>query len=120
MKYILIADDEEQNRDILKEILIDDYEINCVDDGLECIKSIESRIPDLLLLDVSMPKMNGYEVCNQLRLNSETKSLPIVLLSGHASQKDINKGFEVGVNKYITKPFSPVELFEVVTSLLNE
>ena len=119
MKYILIADDEKQNQNILEEILMDDYEFSCVSDGIECISSIENRIPDLLLLDASMPRMDGYEVCKILRSNNLTKNIPIVFLSGFASQESIDKGFEAGVDKYITKPFSPAELFKVVDSLLG-
>ena len=72
-----------------------------------------------LLLDVGMPVIDGYEVCKKLRLNDATKNLPIVFLSGFATQENIDKGFDVGVNDYITKPFSPMKLYEYVRSLLD-
>lgn len=120
MKYIIVADDEALNQDILNEILMDDYEVHCVNDGLECIAAIEKRVPDLLLLDISMPGMDGYEVCRKLRLNNETKNLPIVFLSGFASQENIKKGFEAGVDQYLAKPFSPSVLFKLVNSMLED
>lgn len=119
LKYILVADDEEQNQDILNEMLMDYYEVNCVPDGITCLEAIEKRIPDLLLLDISMPGMDGYEVCKKLRLNNETKDLPIVLLSGFATQECIKKGFDVGVNEYVTKPFTSKELYNCVNTLLE-
>jgi len=120
LKYIIVADDEALNQDILKEILMDDYEVHCVNDGLECIEAIDKRVPALLLLDISMPGMDGYEVCKKLRSNSETKNLPIVFLSGFASQENIDKGFEVGVDQYLAKPFSPSALFKLVNSMLED
>ena len=119
MKYILAADDEDINRDIIEEILEDDFEVKCVVDGAECLRSIEERIPDLLLLDVGMPGMDGIEVCKQLRSDEKTKNLPIFLLSGYAAKENINTGLEAGANKYISKPFSPMELLEAITDFLN-
>ncbi|MDH5393531.1 MAG: response regulator [Gammaproteobacteria bacterium] len=118
MKYILAADDEAINRDIIEEILEDDYEVKCVEDGAECIESIKSRIPDLLLLDVGMPGMDGLEVCRVLRQSQATKDLPIFLLSGYAAKEDISSGLEAGADQYISKPFSPLELQQAVQNCL--
>ena len=115
MKYILAADDEEINRDIIEEILEDDYEINCVNDGTECLNSIAQRIPDLLLLDVGMPGLDGLEVCKQLRAEEKTKDLPIFLLSGYAAKENISVGLEAGANRYISKPFTPAELLDAIS-----
>lgn len=118
MKYILAADDEEMNLDILEEILSDDYEVNFVENGRECLKSIEKRIPDLLLLDVAMPEMDGIEVCHELRKSEATKDLIIIVLSGFASESSINEAMNAGANKYITKPFLPNELLDIVSEYL--
>lgn len=114
MKYILAADDEEINRDIINEILEDDFEVKCVVDGTECLSSIAERMPDLLLLDVGMPGMDGIEVCKSIRANEETKDLPIFLLSGYAAKENINVGLDAGANKYISKPFTPMELLDAI------
>lgn len=119
MKYILAADDEAINRDIIEEILEDDYEIKCVEDGAECIESIKLRKPDLLLLDVGMPGVDGLEVCRLLRASDETKDLPIFLLSGYAAKENISTGMEAGANQYISKPFSPAVLLQAVQSCLG-
>ncbi|MDH5425102.1 MAG: response regulator [Gammaproteobacteria bacterium] len=119
MKYILAADDEAINRDILGEILEDDYEIKCVNDGVECIKCIEERMPDLLLLDVGMPVMNGIEVCKVLRKNESTKGLPVILLSGYADSDNINAGMAAGADEYLAKPFPPLELLDAIKKYLS-
>jgi len=119
LKYILIADDEEVNRDILQEVLKDSYEVYCVKDGLDCIKSIEDRIPDLLLLDVAMPGMTGIEVAKKIRSESMTANIPIIMLSGYASDDDVKNGLASGANIYIAKPFDLVELLDAVKDLLS-
>ena len=119
MKYILAADDEEINREIILEIIEDDYEIKCVVNGEECLKSIAERIPDLLLLDVGMPGIDGIEVCKRLRADEKTRSLPIFLLSGYASKDNIATGLDAGANKYISKPFRPSELISAIEGLLG-
>lgn len=118
MKYILLVDDEAMNLDILEEILSDDYETKSVENGIECLKSIDERIPDLLLLDFAMPEMDGVEVCKRIRSNEATKDLPVVMLSGFASEEHIEKGNDAGVNEYITKPFYPSQILEVVERYL--
>ena len=108
------------NLEIMQMILEDDYELECVENGVECLKSIEKRIPDLLLLDFAMPEMDGLEVCKHLRSDEKTKDLPIVMVSGYASKKHISNGFKAGVNEYVTKPFKPEELLKVVELYLGE
>lgn len=114
MKYILVADDEPMNLGIIKIILMDDYEIKCVENGVECLESIEGRMPDLLLLDFAMPEMGGIEVSKSLRSNEKTKNLPIVMISGYASEEHIKCGYEAGINDYITKPYKSEQLLNVV------
>ena len=120
MKYILAADDEPMNLEIVQMILMDDYELKCVENGIECLQSIEDRIPDLLLLDFAMPEMDGLEVCRWLRNNDKTKDLPIVMLLGYALKEHISNGFKAGVNEYITKPFKPEQLLKVVEEFIGD
>ncbi len=106
MKYILSADDDPINQFLLSEALGDNYEIEVVADGVACLESIANRTPDLLLLDVSMPRMNGFEVCRTIRKNNDANTFPIIFLSAAASLKDIENGMGAGADGYITKPFS--------------
>jgi len=119
MKYILAADDELTNQVLLEELLSDNYEISVVDDGVACLESIDSRVPDLLLLDVSMPRMNGLDVCRSIRKNEAIKNMPIIILSASASQNDIDKGMKAGANSYITKPFSIDALISEIERILG-
>lgn len=120
MKYILAVDDEPLNLEIIQMILGGMYELHCVENGVECLESIEQRLPDLLLIDFAMPEMNGLEVCKHLRTNEKTKKLPIVMVSGYASKDHINEGFSAGVNEYVTKPFKSVQLLKVVEEFIGD
>lgn len=114
MKYILLVDDEPINIEIMEVILTDDYEIQSAENGIECLKSIDKRVPDLLLLDIAMPEMDGIEVCKALRSNEKTKKLPIVIVSGFATEEYMTNAREAGANDYITKPYKPEKLLHVV------
>lgn len=100
-------------------ILMADYEIQCVENGVECLQSIEERIPDLLLLDFAMPEMDGVEVCKNIRSNKKTKGLPIVMVSGYGSKEHIQNGYQAGIDKYVTKPFTRGQLLTVVEEYLK-
>lgn len=119
MKYILIADDEPLNQSIFEEMLIDDYEYEIVDDGQACLESVEKRIPDLILLDIAMPKVNGIEVCERLRGDEKTRNIPVILVSAYASKGDMETGMAVGANDYVTKPFEISDLLSRIERLLN-
>ena len=119
MKYILAADDEPTNLLIIEEALMDDYEVETVVDGVECLNSIKNRRPDLLLVDVAMPNMDGIEVCQNIRSEEELKNIPIIMLSGFASKEDIERGLEAGADDYFTKPFEPSVLREIVKKYLD-
>ena len=119
MKYILAVDDEPMNLEIIQAILLDKYEFNFLENGVECLKSIKERLPDLLLLDYAMPEMNGLEVVAQLRSNELTKLLPVVMISGFASQEHMDNGFKAGINEYITKPYKPDQLINIVQQYLG-
>ena len=119
MPYILIADDEPFNRILLEEILASNYELGFAEDGIECLESIATRCPDLLLLDVAMPRMNGLDVCKHLRSSDNTASIPVFMISAYASKTDIANGKDAGADKYISKPFDPDDLLLEIRNLLG-
>ena len=116
---ILIVDDAKTNIDILVEALRDDYKLSVALDGAAALRSVEKSAPDLLLLDIVMPGLDGFEVCRRLRAQESTRELPIMFLSSLEDVKDKTRGFEVGGNDYLTKPFEILEVKARVRSLLK-
>ena len=116
---ILIVDDAKTNIDILVEALRDDYKLSVALDGAAALRSVEKSAPDLVLLDIVMPGLDGYEVCRRLRAQESTRELPIMFLSALEDVKDKTRGFEVGGNDYLTKPFEMLEVKARVRSLLK-
>jgi hemerythrin len=104
---ILIVDDSEFNIDLLLEALEQDYDIAVAMDGMEALDSVENEMPDLILLDIMMPNMNGYEVCRRLKQNSLTRSVPIIFLTAMDNTEDEEKGLSLGAADYIAKPINP-------------
>ncbi len=103
---VLIVDDIPSNLMILKTILGDAYDIDLAPGGREALEVIESNPPDLILLDILMPDVDGYEVCARLKADEKTGAIPIIFLTSLSEVKDETKGFEAGAVDYITKPFS--------------
>ena len=119
MKKILIVDDRPEVVELVRVTLEgEDYEIVDASDGKEALKKVRLEKPDLVLLDVVMPKMNGFEVCRKLKKDPQTKEIPIIMLTAKAQKVDKEKGREVGASDYITKPFSPSALLTKIEKLL--
>ena len=116
---ILIVDDVKANVDILVEALRDEYKLSVALDGAAALRSIEKNPPDLVLLDIVMPGLDGYEVCRQLRAREPTREVPVMFLSALEDVKNKAQGFEVGGNDYLTKPFEVLEVKARVRSLLK-
>jgi serine phosphatase RsbU (regulator of sigma subunit) len=116
---ILIVDDAKTNIDILVEALRDEYKLSVALDGAAALRSVEKSAPDLVLLDIVMPGLDGYEVCRRLRAQESTRELPIMFLSALEDVRDKTRGFEVGGNDYLTKPFEVLEVKARVRSLLK-
>jgi sigma-B regulation protein RsbU (phosphoserine phosphatase) len=116
---ILIVDDVKANVDILVEALRNEYKLAVALDGTAALKSIERNAPDLVLLDIVMPGIDGYEVCRRLRAQEATRELPVMFLSALEDVTDKARGFEVGGNDYLTKPFEALEVKARVRSLLK-
>lgn len=109
---ILVVDDAPDNLKLLERLLAKQgYRIQVCQSGLEALQAAPRLKPELILLDIVMPEMDGYEVCRQLRLNSRTKEIPIIFLSSMDKTEDIVRGFQLGAADYITKPVNPAELY---------
>lgn len=116
---ILIVDDTPENIDILVELL-EDFDKKIAINGADALETVyEGDPPDLILLDIMMPEMDGYEVCRRLRADDQTRDIPIIFLTAKAQKEDIVKGFEAGGQDYVTKPFDAHELLERVRTQLE-
>jgi CheY-like chemotaxis protein len=109
-KTIMIVDDVASNRMLLRMILEDDFTIVECESGPECLKAVEENKPDIILLDVNMPEMTGYEVCTTLRAHEETSALPIIFVSAMDDVEERLAGFEAGCDEYLTKPIDTEKL----------
>lgn len=107
---ILVVDDTEENVDILVEALGDDYEVSVAMDGKAALEVVEEEKPDLILLDIMMPEMDGYEACRRLKEDPETAKIPVIFLTAMAELENKTKGFELGAVDYVTKPFEILEV----------
>ena len=117
---ILIADDEPNQLELMSFNLSNaGYSIIRATNGKEAIELIENHSPDLIILDWMMPKMSGIDVCRTLRSRSETKQIPIIILSARSEDSDKSLGLDTGADDYISKPFSPKELISRVKALLR-
>jgi two-component system, OmpR family, alkaline phosphatase synthesis response regulator PhoP len=118
---ILIADDEE-NIVISLEFLMkrEGFEVLIAEDGEQAIETIRTEHPDLVLLDVMMPKKSGFEVCQEVRADPSLRSVRILMLTAKGRETEVAKGLALGADAYITKPFSTKELVERVRSMLAE
>ena len=110
-KLILIADDNHENRQVLGSLLtISGYEVGVSSDGPKTLEFVKNKLPDLILLDIVMPGMDGFEVCEKIKSGLLTKHIPIIFLTAKTSTEDILRGFKVGGVDYVTKPFNAEEL----------
>ena len=120
-KTILVVDDAPANLDLLVGLLKDQYKVKAAVNGKVALKIAQSpQPPDLILLDIVMPEMDGLEVCKQLKENAATANIPIVFLSGQAGEEACERGMELGGAAYLQKPVEPKSLFSVIEILLSE
>ena len=121
MSKILIAEDERDIRDLIDFTLrYNGYEVIAASNGEEALELIQREMPDLILLDVRMPRKDGYEVCKALKTEPSTSGIPVVFLSAKGQEAEVEAGLQLGAEAYILKPFSPNELVVQVGSLLRE
>jgi class 3 adenylate cyclase/CheY-like chemotaxis protein len=116
---ILVVDDTPENIDVLVGILKGKYKVKIAQSGEQAITLATKKPPELILLDIMMPEMDGYEVCQELKSNQSTKDVPVIFLSAKTEMEDIVKGFELRAVDYVTKPFNPTELLARVNTHLT-
>jgi DNA-binding response OmpR family regulator len=119
-KTVLIADDEE-NIVISLEYLLqrDGYEVQVARDGQEALDAIARHAPDLVLLDVMLPRVSGFDVCQKIRENPAWQGVRVIMLTAKGRDVEMNKGYALGADAYITKPFSTKELLAQIRSQLQ-
>ena len=118
---ILVVDDEEEIRRVMRLTLtIAGYEVREAEDGNKALESLQKNPPDLILLDVLMPGMDGFEVCRRVRADSATAHIPILILSARTDTQSQEEGFRAGATKYLTKPISPPQLLHYIDEALND
>jgi DNA-binding response OmpR family regulator len=119
-KKILIIDDSEYNVEFISlQLKAEGYEVDSGYDGETCIQKVQKNTPDLILLDVMMPYINGYEVCRILKESEQHKFIPIILMTALSSPDDKVKGFEAGADDFLIKPLNPVEMLARIRNLLR-
>lgn len=107
-QYVLLVDDIQENLKIVGNILYGKgINVSSALSGRQALEKVKVKLPDLILLDISMPYMDGYEVCRRLKADKETKDVPVIFLTAKNQIEDMVKGFELGAVDYINKPFNP-------------
>lgn len=117
---ILVVDDNQQNLELLQAYLED---INCrtvpAIDGIEALEIVEKNPPDLILLDIMMPKMSGFEVCKRLKNNPKTADIPVIMVTALSEFGDIERGIDSGTDDFLSKPINKLELLTRVKTMLR-
>jgi two-component system alkaline phosphatase synthesis response regulator PhoP len=120
-KRILVVDDDEMVLMALEELLKPEgYEVQTVSSGTEALQKLDQGAYDLLMLDVIMPEMDGYELCKRIRQKQDYKETPVVFLTAKSRNEDKAKGLEAGGNLYLSKPISPDKLLGIVSDVLGQ
>jgi CheY-like chemotaxis protein len=120
VRRILIADDEHNIRHILDFSLhVEGFDVLAAQDGEEALALAASELPDLVIMDVMMPGCGGIEACRRLKQNPRTRQIPVILLTARSSREDREAGEAAGAVEYITKPFSPQKVIDLIQSILG-
>jgi twitching motility two-component system response regulator PilH len=121
MSTLLVVDDSPTQRRMIADLLrANAFEIMTAKDGLEALELIQETQPDLVVLDIVMPRLNGYEVCRRLKANLTTRQLPIIFCSSNSTEVNRYWGLKQGAAAYVSKPFRPEELVETVKQVLSK
>jgi twitching motility two-component system response regulator PilH len=120
MRTVLIAEDSSTQREMMKDLLQSSgLAVNIATDGEQAVDMALLIVPDIVVLDVVMPKMNGYEVCRKLKSDPKTQNVPVILCSSKSEDFDRHWGMKQGADAYVCKPFDPYELIATIKQLLN-
>ena len=122
LKKVLLAEDDPDIQKVAKMSLkfAGIAEVVVVDNGEDCLAAASRERPDVILLDVMMPKMDGYEACKRLKANPETQGIPVIFLTAKAQHFEVKKGLDLGACGYLTKPFNPMTLHSEIKALLDQ
>ena len=119
-RRVLAVDDDPVIQRLLQVNLeMEGYEVTLAGDGDEAIAKVRELRPDLVLLDVMMPNRDGWSVCEEMKSDPELKDIPVVFLSARAQDADVLRGRALGADNYVTKPFDPIDLLELVADLIE-
>lgn len=119
--YILIADDYDDNREVLRLMLgLEGYVVCEARDGRECLVMAQTQRPDLALIDLSMPVLDGWDTLRELRADERTQSIPCIALTAFAAELDRGRALEAGFDAYVSKPFNAQELIGAIQSLIHK
>jgi len=116
---VLAVDDTPENLDVVKGLLSAQYVVKAAINGMMALKIAEKQLPDLILLDIRMPNMDGYEVCRKLKANEATADIPVIFLTGESDAASEADALEVGAAGYITKPIDPDALLAKINGCLS-
>lgn len=119
-RILIIEDDQGVIEALRIRLEANNYEISVARDGLEGLDKARSEKPDLIILDIMLPKMDGFKVCRMLKFDEKFKNIKIIILSAKVQKLDVERGKEVGADAYITKPFKSEELLATIKDLLNK
>jgi two-component system, cell cycle response regulator DivK len=121
MKHILVVEDQEDNRQILRDLLSNaGYEMTEAVDGQEALAEVAKQRPDLILMDIQLPVMDGYEATRRIRTSPDLMSVPIIAVTSYALAGDEGKALAAGCDAYVTKPFSPRQLLAKIREYLPD
>jgi CheY-like chemotaxis protein len=113
-KTVLVADDDPAMRDLISRMLSPEMKVIGVSDGQQAIDFTETRMPDLILMDILMPKIDGYAACVAIKSNQKTRSIPLIMLSGAEYNMNVELSRQMGADAYLCKPFSVEELKDTI------
>ena len=118
MKRILVVEDQEDNRQILRDLLAAHYAVTEAENGEEALAAVARERPDLILMDIQMPIMDGYEATRRIKADPATRSIPIMVVTSYALSGDEEKARTAGCDAYVTKPYSPRQLLAKIREFL--
>lgn len=120
MSKVLVVEDSVSQREMISELLErSGLNVKVASDGVEALENLEQFAPDLVVLDIVMPRMNGYELCRKIKSNPKTQNVPVVMCSSKGEEFDRYWGMKQGADAYIAKPFQPTELIGTIKQLLR-
>jgi twitching motility two-component system response regulator PilH len=120
MSTVLVVEDSIPQREMITDLLKGSgLEVTVASDGMEALERIQGKVPDVVVLDIVMPRMNGYELCRKLKADPATQNVPVVMCSSKGEEFDRYWGMKQGADAYIAKPFQPMELIGTVKQLLR-